>query len=360
MQFSVRAVNILIEILQDNNLDLTTKVGPPPKMLSSSSPPRHVALSTRSNAAIKLSVTCDLWGILSKIVPHNLLIRAAERLLIVLVDNEEELVWETDSVTDDARKQWAMFCAQILLVCDTEELVHFWDRRGADDSVPSWAQIVEIRGLVWTCFLQKWMEETHWDWERGVVLLSLPLMCVFLFITFCMVVYNFFSFCSDKNAWELSNESFKAWDNFLQFTINKALDCGIDSCLVLDHVASSVAQNVNPAFTDSARIADMLLTRLEINDTRQIPRGLFQFVNDTLLATYPPEPRNKVPSSWLLRTLTRVIDSCPKDLLLNLIGIIQDGVSVWVSDSYTVFDVEEYEDEVCPNFTALLSMLLLT
>lgn len=151
---------------------------------------------------------------------------------------------------------------------------------------------------------------------------------------------------SDSNAWELNNNDFTAWDDFLEYAINKALDYGVDSFAVLDHVACAISQNLNPAFADSARVADLLLKYLEIGDARQIPSSLLEFVNDTLLSTYPPEPRNKVTSSWLLRSLTRIIDACPAELALNLFETIQDGLSVWVSDSYTVFSLDEYEYEV--------------
>lgn len=151
---------------------------------------------------------------------------------------------------------------------------------------------------------------------------------------------------SNTNAWELSNDDFTAWDNFLEYAINKALDYGVDSFAVLDHVASTISRNPNPAFTDSARVADLLLKYLEISDARQIPAALFEFVNDTLLSTYPPEPRNKITSSWLLRSLTRVVDACSAELVLSLFEIIQDGLSVWVSDSYSIFTLDEYEYEV--------------
>jgi len=128
--------------------------------------------------------------------------------------------------------------------------------------------------------------------------------------------------------------------------VNKALDYGVDCSTVLDQVAFTISQNPTPAFEDSARIADLLLTHLDISDARQMPSGLFDFVNDTLHSTYPPEPRNKITSSWLLRSLTRAIDACPIEFALNLLETIQDGVSLWISDSYDVFTEQEYEDEV--------------
>jgi hypothetical protein len=151
---------------------------------------------------------------------------------------------------------------------------------------------------------------------------------------------------SDTDAWDLDNDDFEVWDEFLKFAMNKALDYGVDCSTVLDQVATTVSQNPTPAFTDSARIADLLLTHLEISDARQVPSGLFDFVNDTLQSTYPPEPRNKVTSSWLLRSLTRIIDACPAELALNLFETIRDGISFWISDSYEVFTEREYEDEV--------------
>jgi hypothetical protein len=136
------------------------------------------------------------------------------------------------------------------------------------------------------------------------------------------------------------------WDDFLGFAVNKALDYGVDCSTVLDQVAFTISRNPTPAFEDAARIADLLLTHLDISDARQMPSELFDFVNDVLHSTYPPEPRNKITSSWLLRSLTRAIDACPVEFALNLLEAVQDGVSLWISDSYRVFTEQEYEDEV--------------
>jgi hypothetical protein len=269
---------------------------------------------------------------------------AGEKLLACLVDNENELVWATDA-PDDTRKQWAMVCAEVLLVCDPEELKLFWgtNRDCGSQRKRDWSRQAEVRSLVWTCFVQKWKEEGAGYWEGAVVLLSAPFVCVFIHSSSTSRTEGS---NSHVDAWDLDNDDFEVWDDFLRHAVDKALDYGVDSSTVLDHVASALSQNPTPAFTDSARIADLLLTHLEISDARQIPGGLFDFVNDTLLSTYPPEPRNKVTSSWLLRSLTRAIDACPAELALNLFETIQDGVSFWVSDSYEVFTDREYEDEV--------------
>lgn len=63
---------------------------------------------------------------------------------------------------------------------------------------------------------------------------------------------------------------------------------------------------------------------------------LLEFANDTLVSMYPPEPRSKVVSMWLIHTVMRVA------------GHVQPGscVSCWctagVVDQYQVFTAWEY------------------
>lgn len=168
-QFAITAVDILIEILQDVNLDLTTKSGPPRKALSSSSPIRAPP-SSHSNTFLKVSITRDLWTTVRTTVPLDDITAAAEKLLTCLVNNEDDWVWESES-PDDARKQWAMFCAEVLLVCDLHELRLFWKKE--------WSKKAEVRRLVWDCFVQRWKAEGEWHWEGAVVLLGVPFVCVF-------------------------------------------------------------------------------------------------------------------------------------------------------------------------------------
>jgi hypothetical protein len=144
----------------------------------------------------------------------------------------------------------------------------------------------------------------------------------------------------------LSNEDFDSWDEFLSQTMDKALDYGIDSIAVLDHIACAVSQNHNPTTTSSARVADLLMSHLDIADARQLPNSIFEFVNDTLQSCYPPEPRNMVHSTWMIRSLTRVFHACPNELVLNLVETVQDGMCTWISDEYRVLSQEEYVYDV--------------
>jgi hypothetical protein len=128
--------------------------------------------------------------------------------------------------------------------------------------------------------------------------------------------------------------------------MNKALDYGVDSIAVLDHIAGLVSQNQSPTFTSSTRVADLLMSHLDMPDARQIPDAVMEFVNDTLRSSYPPEPRNKVTSMWMIRSLTRVIETCPSELAMNLLETVQDGMCTWISDEYQALNPEEYAFDV--------------
>ena len=184
-QFVNRAASILIDILLDSDLDLTTKTGPPRKTLSSSSPAR-LPPSSHSSTVLKLSITRDLWATIRGTVPLEFMAMAGKKLLACLVDNEDALVCEAGS-PDDARKQWAMFCAEVLLVCEPEALKLFWGvSQDAEygDVCRVWSRPAEVRSLVWACFVQKWKEEGDWYWEGAVILLGVPFLCVY----FCLIL----------------------------------------------------------------------------------------------------------------------------------------------------------------------------
>ncbi len=141
----------------------------------------------------------------------------------------------------------------------------------------------------------------------------------------------------------MSTEDLDAWDATLQFCLGRALDEGADPARVLDHVAGNIASTHIPTGASATRAADLLLGHLEAPS--EAP-ALLEFINDTLVSTYPPEPRNKVVSMWLMRTVTRVVETCPVRVLRELLGALQEGLSVWVADQYRVFTAEEYAFDV--------------
>ncbi|KAF8842180.1 hypothetical protein BDN67DRAFT_995787 [Paxillus ammoniavirescens] len=343
VDFAAQAAAILVQILRDPQLELILKVASPSSKggaspISSRSgqlaKKTDRSRSTRSNAAVKLRVVRELWASMRTTFPHNLLHAGGATLIECLIEDESDLVWETDT-PDDARKEWAKLCAETLVICDIDELRKFWERRSRSYAMMTYEP--GVQSLVWGCFIETWKVDTEGSWEGATILLGIPF--------------------GKGGAWELSNDEFGTWDCFLKHAMNKANDSGVDEISVLDHVAEQVAQSPCPAFASSIRVADLILSHCEMGDARQLPCNIFDFVNDTLLSTYPPEPRNLKPCMWLIASLTRVVDACPVDFRLNLLEMIQDGVSTWLSDEYRVFTQEEYALDVLPLYqTALLGV----
>ena len=151
------------------------------------------------------------------------------------------------------------------------------------------------------------------------------------------------SYGSDKNGWEMSSEDLDAWDATLQLCIARVLDDGADAARMLDHLAGTIASTHIPTGASATRAAELMLSHLE--SPPDAP-ALLAFANDTLVSTYPPEPQNKVASMWLIRTATRVVDSCPVNKLCEVLGALQEGLAVWIADQYRVFTQEEYAFDV--------------
>ena len=64
---------------------------------------------------------------------------------------------------------------------------------------------------------------------------------------------------------------------------------------------------------------------------------------------------------WLIRTATRVVDTCPVNKLCEVVGSLQEGLGVWIADQYQVFTAEEYAFDVrdfTPVFLGFFSSLL--
>ncbi|EIW80981.1 hypothetical protein CONPUDRAFT_104060, partial [Coniophora puteana RWD-64-598 SS2] len=322
VDFGDRVVGVLIQILVNNELDLTSKV----------QGSKGVSPCSRSNAALKLSITREFWKVMRSAFPDNHIHAGASKMLVYLVEHEDELVWEEDS-PDDARRQWATLCAEVLIVCDVAQLRAFWSGRTRAKLAAEYEP--GVHSLIWGCFVDSWSEEVDVAWEGAVVLLGVPF--------------------ANNDTWELSNEDLGKWERFLEWTMNKALDYGVDATSVLDSVAEVVSKHPCPAFASSTRVTDMILGHLEMSDARQLPLNVFEFVNDTLVSTYPPEPRTKMLSVWMIRTLFRVVDACPKELVLEMLQTIQEGIRFWISDEFNVFKTDEFVGEVLPLYqTSLL------
>ncbi|THG99683.1 hypothetical protein EW026_g2706 [Hermanssonia centrifuga] len=341
LELAHRAVDILIIILKNNKINLSAKSESedeqstipwinPKKRLRAQATPRELHVY-RWKPALKLALVRELWLSVRSIFPGSMLLEPARKLLACLNAKEANMVIELD-VTDDVRAQWAYLCAEVAFVCDDSELMGFWRE---EKHSRQWS--AKMHSFVFSHFVYKWREDLA-SWESSVALLSTPFM----------------------NSWEMKNDDLDEWDALLRLTMDRALDYGVDSITVVDQVAAAISAHHSPTHVSSTRIADLLLSHLDITDARHIPTGLFEFINDTLVSTYPPEPRNKVPSIWLLRTLTRTMDACPVEFAETLLELVQDGLCLWISDEYQSLDHSEYAMDVLPVYqTATLCIMSL-
>jgi hypothetical protein len=123
---------------------------------------------------MKLAVVRALWGHVHAILPAQALAgSASEALLTWLMEKEAELVLETD-LPFDARTQWAMLCAEVLVRADTPavRLRMFWGARGATTRW-TWNWAAEVRALVWHTFVER-RQGLRKGWEEALVLLGVP------------------------------------------------------------------------------------------------------------------------------------------------------------------------------------------
>lgn len=137
------------------------------------------------------------------------------------------------------------------------------------------------------------------------------------------------------------------WDLQLRRSIDRALDYGVDSPTVLDQVCSAIAAQKGGVVSSLIRVADLLLSHLDISEVRCLPEELFEVVNNVLLRSYPPPSDDVVPSMWLIRSLTRSMDTCPVTVSRGLLEKIQDGLAVWISDEFNALSSEDYSFNVC-------------
>jgi hypothetical protein len=168
-EFAVQAIKILIDILQDENLNLSMK-----PLTERTLPDVNIPTETRSNAALRLSLVRSLWSVARNVVTNGPVCLAGETFIEWLMANESRLVWESDS-DDDARRQWASLCADILVVCDVDEMNAFWGKKvGVTGRKKEWGWTEDVRRLVWASFLEVWSEDKDSSVDGSIVLLSVP------------------------------------------------------------------------------------------------------------------------------------------------------------------------------------------
>ncbi|KAI0335784.1 hypothetical protein GY45DRAFT_702497 [Cubamyces sp. BRFM 1775] len=344
-ELAVRARDVLIDILDHDEFDFTLRkeeLGDEIPTSPVKSTNSHVRSKTKKeplpeyrwNFALKLFLVRDLLTITRAVFPEELFAGLAESVLKYLNSHEEELVGELQNA-DEVRDQWASLCAEAAFACDLGVLQAFWTNTlGKGSSARRTSEWdADVRAAVWETFLDRWGDIKK-SWETAIILLSVPFV--------------------EASGWELASEDLSAWDEFLKRSIDAALDCGVDAPALIDHIAGAVAAGRCSNPTSSVRVADLLLSNLEISEAREVPCELFQFASDTLNTVYPPLPRHKVMCMWLIRSLTRVIDACPTELCFSSLLYLSDGLCTWLADEYDICTVDEYSSDILPLYQTIL------
>ncbi|KAF7314461.1 hypothetical protein MKEN_00918900 [Mycena kentingensis (nom. inval.)] len=326
--WAVFSVNNLLEILSDSNIDITLKHGQVP---CTDGPEPKNALS---NAALKIRLMRPLWMVTREVCSGDLsaggdLAEAAEKLVFHLMKWEDDFT-ESDSNDYAARREWALLCAEVLVVCEAEDVQEFWKYDGSPKSKWNWTP--EIRAVVWRSFAEVWTVERQTVWPAIAVLLAIPL--------------------NMRQHWDLVSTDLDLWEALLEYGIAKANDDGMEDVTVLEDAAKIIADDRSPTATAAARIADVLLCRLfgitEDNTTPQmlpveeLPEALLELVNDILMSSYPPEKRIRQQSLWTLRTVSRAIEHCPIEYVLDLLKLLEGGLCVWLADEHQALTEAEY------------------
>ncbi|KAL4265394.1 Telomere-associated protein Rif1 N-terminal domain-containing protein [Pleurotus pulmonarius] len=323
-EFAIRAVNVLTGLLEDDSLDVRVKqqvLSPGPPATSPVKRQRKlIEINERTNADLLITIVHSLWTHLQQAIPRELLGDAAKEMLSGMWTVEHRLASE-------ARAEWASLCADVILTCEGSSVDVFWSR--------AWNWAEEDVRVSWEAFAERWRRDSKAGWEGAVALLNIP-------------------FESGK-AWELRLPEVELWENLLTYAVNSALDYGHEAGHVLDQVAGAIMRSYDPTSSTIVRIADILLSQLNIAEARELPCTLLQFVNEALLSSYPPEPRNTVHIMWVVRTLTDVLESCPLEMVMELMDLVGEGLAVWVTDECSALPLDDYAYNIATMYEMVLA-----
>jgi hypothetical protein len=151
---------------------------------------------------------------------------------------------------------------------------------------------------------------------------------------------------SNDEPWAFADEDLAAWEKLISYTLAKALDNGVEPQSVLEQLAGQISEHHTPTWSCATRIVDVMVSNLDIANSKDVPLEVMDLVNLTMVSSYPPAPRNKIFSRWLIRAVAKVLDECPLNLVTQLLQKIQEGLSMWISDEYKVFTSDEYNYDV--------------
>jgi hypothetical protein len=179
-RFAQRVVDLITRILLDAKLDFaeSTEIPTSPvKGVPSSSGSLRVATTRpHSNAALKLNLAIALWTAIRRCPGlRKLQVLTAPILIEMLVKQQVTLIGGCDP-QEDAREHWTRFCADVLVVCDSNVVRSFWTGKIHDIHWPAWDWTSTERSFVWQLFVTQWTKDMDVSWERFSYLLVVPFM----------------------------------------------------------------------------------------------------------------------------------------------------------------------------------------
>lgn len=155
-----------------------------------------------------------------------------------------------------------------------------------------------------------------------------------------------------NEPWAFSSEDVKVWERLFTYTLDKALDSGADPSSVLEEIATTVLEHHTPTWVSAARIVDLIVSKLDAANLEGT--SALKLANQTLMSAYSAT-RDTVITTWLIRSVTRVVEESPAPLASYVLDQIQDGLSLWFADETSVFTVEEYEFDVRPDLSTFIT-----
>jgi hypothetical protein len=182
MEFTRKAADILVNLLEDADLDLMSSNPTQTTPREVESVPGIFTLCGKTNGELKLQIVSEMWRITQITFQETNLRRAGERLLSCLMKTEDELV----ESNGDARLLWVSLCVKALTICDVDAVKMFW---GFEAGGCEWDWTDEVRNMVWRTSIEKW-SESDCNWEGAAVLLAVPFTCVFFFDEWMRELFN--------------------------------------------------------------------------------------------------------------------------------------------------------------------------
>jgi len=146
-----------------------------------------------------------------------------------------------------------------------------------------------------------------------------------------------------NEPWAFSGEDIRIWEQLFTYTLDKALDNGAEPGSILEEIAAAVHEHHTPTWASATRIVDLIVSKLGIANLKGT--SALKLANQTLISAYSA-PRDTVITTWLIRSVTRIVEDSPTSLASYVLDQIQEGLSLWFADENSVFSAEEYEFDV--------------